>query len=108
MRKMAETPSPPYYVVIFSSVRTGPDAAYDEMAAALAARVGRQPGFLGLDSVRDSEGFGITTSYFSDEAAISVWKADADHAVAQKLGKERWYKEYRVRIARVERDYGGP
>lgn len=108
MREIAETPRPPYYVVIFASVKTGPDAAYDEMAAALAERVRGQPGFLGLDSVRDSEGFGITTAYFSDEAAISAWKADADHLAAQKLGKERWYKEYRVRIARVERDYGGP
>lgn len=99
------TPEPPYWAVIFSSQRTEPDPAYDEMAAALAERVRRQPGCLGFESVRGAGGFGMTVAYFSDEAAIAAWRADSEHREAQRLGKERWYQEYSVRIARIERDY---
>jgi heme-degrading monooxygenase HmoA len=108
MRDFAKTPRPPYYAVIFSSARTEPDPAYDEMAAAMEELARRQPGCFGLESVRDAEGFGITTAYFADEAAIFAWKAHADHVMAQKLGKERWYRKYHVRIAKVERAYDGP
>jgi len=108
MAGFAEMPSPPYFAVIFSSQRRDPDPAYDEMAAALDALAREQPGFLGRESARGADGFGVSVSYFSSEAAIAAWRAQGDHFAAQRLGKERWYDEYRVRVAKVERAYGGP
>ena len=63
-----------------------------------------QPGFLGIESVRD--GLGITISYWKDEASIAAWKANVDHQLAQQLGREKWYASFKTRVCRVERDYG--
>ena len=48
----------------------------------------------------------MTVSYWASPAAARAWKAVAEHAAAQALGRERWYADYRVRIATVDRDYG--
>ena len=101
---IAATPEPPYYAVIFTSLRTDGDNGYDAVAQVMEESAARQDGFLGVESARD--GLGITVSYWRDLAAIAAWKQAVDHLVAQKLGRERWYKAYRVRIARVERAYG--
>ena len=63
----------------------------------------QQDGFLGVESAR--EDLGITVSYWKDEKSIINWKANLEHQSAQKTGKELWYKQYKVRIAKVERDY---
>ena len=103
---IARTPEPPYYAVLFTSVRReADDAAYAAMAAEMDALARRQPGFLGVESVRGTDRVGITVSYWRDEAAILAWKKVADHLVAQRIGRERWYADYTVRIARVERSY---
>ena len=65
-------------------------------------------GYLGVESVRDKDGNGITVSYWRDEASIAAWKAQAEHLAAQRLGRERWYAHYEMRVARVERAYSGP
>ena len=67
-----------------------------------------QPGCLGAETARDPDGFGITVSYWRDEACITAWKAQAQHIVAQRLGQQRWYDHYELRIAKVERAYRGP
>lgn len=102
----AHLPEPPYYVVIFSSRRTESDNGYGNMAETMARLASEQPGYLGVESVRDADGFGITNSYWADEESIRAWKAVVSHAAAQKFGRERWYEEYQVRVARVERAYG--
>jgi len=104
----AATPPPPYYAVIFTSRRTGPDAEYDAMAETIHDLAMRQAGCLGAESARGPDGLGITVSYFRDEAAIAAWKAHLDHRLAQRLGKEKWYAHYEVRVAKVERAYSGP
>jgi heme-degrading monooxygenase HmoA len=63
-----------------------------------------QPGFLGVESARGE--LGITVSYWSDLDSISKWKANVEHTEARQLGRARWYSSFRVRIAKVERDYG--
>jgi len=104
--RFAATPEPPYWVVIFTSRRTGEDAeGYARMAAAMEALAQGQPGYLGLESVRDAEGVGVTLSYWASEQAIHDWKRVAAHAEAQRLGHERWYTDFVLRVARVERDY---
>ena len=103
---IAATPEPPYFAVIFSSQRTEGDRGYAAMAERMVALARRQPGFLGVESARDPEGFGLTVSYWADEAAIAAWRADAEHAEAQRLGRERWYQAFRLRVCRVERESG--
>ena len=106
MSPFARLPSTPYYVVCFSSMRTRGDHGYGDMADAMEELARQQPGFLGVEGARDADGFGITNAYWADEASIVAWKRNVDHLAAQKLGRERWYEHYEVRVARVERAYG--
>ena len=101
-------PPPPYYIVAFSSQRTEGDHGYAAMSEAMVKLALEQPGCLGAESARGADGFGITNAYFTDEAAILAWKNHARHLAAQKLGQERWYEHYELRVARVERAYSGP
>lgn len=100
----ADTPDPPYYAVIFSSLRTDGDDGYEAMSERMLKLAAGQPGFLGVESARD--GLGITVSYWQDLESIRAWKAVAEHRQAQETGRERWYDRYTVRIARGEREYG--
>jgi heme-degrading monooxygenase HmoA len=104
----ARTPEPPYYAVIFTAQRTDGDHGYAAMAEGMAELAIRQPGCLGAESARSPDGLGITVSYWRDEASIAAWKAEVSHAAAQRLGKERWYSHYTLRVAKVERAYSGP
>ena len=100
---LARIPPPPYVAVIFSSLRNAGDAGYADMADRMAELAARQPGYLGAESARDAGGFGITVSYWTDEAAVAAWKRQVDHLAAQALGRERWYARYAVRVAQVHR-----
>jgi heme-degrading monooxygenase HmoA len=100
------TTEPPYHAVIFSSRRAGGDAGYAAMADRMLELAARQPGFLGVESARDGDGFGITVSYWRDEAAIAAWRENIDHLAARQGGRSGWYEAFEVRVARVERAYG--
>ena len=100
---IANTPQPPYYAVIFTSLRTEGDHGYSEMANRMVELAQQQNGFLGVESAR--EGLGITVSYWKDLESIKNWKQNAEHKIAQSKGRTEWYKVYKTRIARVERDY---
>ena len=100
---IAQTPTPPYYAVIFSSLRTDPDPEYGAMAERMEALAREQPGFLGVESARNE--IGITVSYWESLEAIRAWKQHAEHLVAQRMGREQWYSAYCVRVCRVEREY---
>lgn len=102
------TPSPPYYAVIFTSKRTSGDNGYGTTADRMVRLAKEQPGYLGMESARGSDGIGITVSYWSDPAAIRAWKAVDEHQKAQEGGKASWYEHYEVRIAKVERAYSMP
>jgi heme-degrading monooxygenase HmoA len=106
MSDQAKLPKPPYYVVCFSSQRTEGDHGYGDMADAMEQLARQQPGFLGVESARGSDGFGITNSFWQDEESIRAWKRNVDHLVAQRLGRQDWYETYELRVARVERAYG--
>ncbi len=100
---IADTPSTPYYAVIFTSVRTESDLGYEETGEKMVELAVQQPGYLGHESARD--GLGITVSYWESLEAIRRWKANAEHLLAQEKGKETWYRQYKTRICKVERDY---
>ncbi|MEO6037716.1 MAG: antibiotic biosynthesis monooxygenase [Saprospiraceae bacterium] len=101
---IAATPPPPYYAVIFTSLRTTIDEGYGQMAERMVELAAGQAGFLGVESARNETG--ITVSYWESLDAIRQWKANAEHLLAQRWGREKWYTSYKTRICRVERDYG--
>jgi heme-degrading monooxygenase HmoA len=103
---LARTPSPPYYAVIFTSQRMGPDRGYAHVADRMIELARQQPGFLGVDSVRAADGFGITVSYWTSKESIDDWEKHTEHQTAQCTGQAIWYADYQVRVALVERDYG--
>lgn len=102
----ANTPQPPYYAVIFSSRRSEQDQiGYAEATQRMLDLATRQPGYLGVESARDDGGFGLTVSYWTDEAAIAAWKHQVDHTQIRDRGRWLWYRHFEVRVARVERAY---
>ena len=104
--RFATLPTPPYYAVVFSSRRRGgDDDGYAEAAVCMELLVREQPGFLGAESTRDGEGFGITVAYFDSEDAIRAWRDQGEHARTRTEGRARWYDGFAVRVAKVERAY---
>lgn len=101
---ISKTPQPPYYAVIFTSTRTLGDNGYSNMSDKMLALAAKQEGFLGIESARAE--IGITVSYWTDLDAIKKWKDNVEHTVAREKGKTDWYASFKVRIAKVEREYG--
>ncbi|WP_298121466.1 antibiotic biosynthesis monooxygenase [Flavobacterium sp.] len=93
----------PYYAVIFTSKRTEVDENYSEMATKMVELAQLQEGFLGIESARND--IGITVSYWRTLEDIKNWKQNLDHLDAQKMGVLKWYENYIVRIALVEKEY---
>ena len=102
--EIAKTPQPPYYAVLFTSLRTGGDNGYGDTADRMEEMAKAQPGYLGIESAHS--GLGITISYWRSLEDIAAWKRVVDHAEAQRRGRADWYTHYRVRVAKVEREYG--
>lgn len=100
---IANTPVPPYYAVIFSSLRTETDNGYAEAAQTMMELAAQQAGFLGVESARNQ--VGITVSYWADQESIKNWRDHAEHTVIREKGRKLWYKHFKTRICKVERDY---
>jgi heme-degrading monooxygenase HmoA len=103
MKSPATTPKPPYYAVIFTSIRAEGDDGYGDAARRMLELAAAQPGFLGFESARQE--IGVSVSYWESLDAIEAWKRHAAHREAQGRAKE-WYRSFRVRVCRVEREYG--
>ncbi len=101
---IAKTPKTPYYAVIFTSIRTEGDNDYTAMADKMVSLAGKQPGFLGIESARNA--VGITVSYWESLEAIKNWKSHIEHTVVREKGRSEWYAKFKVRISKVEHDYG--
>lgn len=102
----ASLPEPPYYIVSFSSRRMTGDDGYYAMGDAMMRLAREQPGCLGVESVRNADGFGITNSYWVDEDSIRAWKNVVDHLAAQRRGRRDWYAHFEVRVGQITRAYG--
>jgi heme-degrading monooxygenase HmoA len=97
---------PPYYAVIFTSLRREePNDGYGEMADRMEELAQAQPGFLGIESAHTPGGLGITVSYWATPADLAAWGRNAEHLLAQKFGREKWYKWFALRVCCVERAY---
>ncbi|WP_299053148.1 antibiotic biosynthesis monooxygenase [uncultured Polaribacter sp.] len=94
----------PYYAVIFTSLLSNTSSGYEEMAVRMKNLAKLQKGFLGVESARAD--IGITISYWKTEADIIAWKNDIEHSESRKLGREKWYQQYQLRVCLVERNYG--
>ena len=64
-----------------------------------------QKGYLGIESSRGNDGFGITVSYWQTQEDIAAWKANSEHQMAQEFGRSKWYDSFTTRICKVEREY---
>lgn len=95
----------PYYAVIFTSLRKMDVQDYNHMAERMEKLSNTQPGFLGIQSVREESGLGITVSYWKTLEDVANWKKNVEHREAQSKGKSDWYSGYEVRICKVEREY---
>jgi len=100
---IATTPKPPYYAVIFTSIKTDDDKGYTMMSNKMVELAKLQEGFLGIEFARNE--LGITVSYWNSLEAIQCWKQNVDHTEAREKGRSTWYKQFKVRISKVERDY---
>ncbi len=94
---IAQTPTPPYYAVIFTSVRTDGDNGYAEMADRMVELASLQEGFLGVESARSE--VGITVSYWRNLESIQKWKENSEHSFARERGRNEWYQSFKVRIS---------
>jgi len=93
---------PPYYAVIFTSVRTATNDDYAETAAHMLELAAKIDGFLGVDSAREE--VGITVSYWRDMDAIKAWREHPEHMEAQRRGREEWYESFTTRVCAVEKE----
>lgn len=100
-------PRPPYHIAIFRYRRNGEDAAgYDDARRDMFDMARLHPGFLGMESIGDANGDGVTLSYWTDEASIRAWRAHDGHGVIREKERRDWYDHYVLQVARVERAYG--
>ncbi|WTO62436.1 antibiotic biosynthesis monooxygenase [Streptomyces sp. NBC_00212] len=97
---------PPYYAVVFTSLRREDGGGYEETSALMQELVTEIPGYLGYETARNPGGLGITVGYFRDEEAIAAWRGRVEHQQAQRRGRAEWYDGYSVHVAKVERSYG--
>ncbi|WP_042416749.1 antibiotic biosynthesis monooxygenase family protein [Streptacidiphilus anmyonensis] len=97
---------PPYYVAVFTTVRTQEQSGYRETNARMEDLVKDIPGYLGIDHAQTPGGLGITVGYFRDGEALAQWRGNAEHRAAQQRGRDEWYESYTLHVAKVERSHG--
>jgi heme-degrading monooxygenase HmoA len=92
-------------VVIFRAQTRQMDAQYATAAARLRELALGQFGCIEFVAVTEGTQE-IALSYWRSEADILAWKVHAEHELAQQMGRERWYEDYTVQVAHIEREYG--
>lgn len=83
-------------------------AAYLDIAAALRPELARLDGFLSIERFESLSEPGkiLSLSFWRDEAAVAAWRNLESHRAAQEAGRRGLFRDYRLRIATVIRDYG--
>ena len=93
------------YAVIFRAEINELDEAYAEMAARMRDLAINKYGCVEFTAVTQGKQE-IAISYWDNQDQLKAWKKDPEHREAQKLGRSKWYKSYRVQVVEVIRDYG--
>ena len=86
----------------------GKAAAYFDRAAKLRDVLETMDGFLSIErfeSVSEPGKF-LSLSFWRDEEAVAAWRSLAEHRDAQAAGRNEFFRDYRIRVAAVTRDYG--
>ncbi len=96
-----------YAVIFWSKLREGGEG-YQEAAERMEALAAEQEGYVGIESVRDASGDGVTISYWESREAIARWRDHPEHRLIQERGRREWYAEYRLEVSRVERSLHFP
>lgn len=80
---------------------------YLALAAELRSELESTPGFIALERFQSlsTEGKILSLSWWEDEESVREWKRNALHAAAQEEGKRILFRYYRIRVARVIREY---
>ena len=102
---MATIPKGSTAVIFISQLAGGDHDGYDEAAAAMVSLAQVQPGYIGIDSVRDAGGLGITVSYWACDADAKAWRDHSEHSTIRDAGRDRWYSHYSLHVAEATRSY---
>jgi heme-degrading monooxygenase HmoA len=80
---------------------------YLELAAELMPLLAQTPGFISIERFQSlaTPGKILSLSWWEDEGSVAGWKQNVMHLAAQKEGKQSIFSFYRIRVARVFRDY---
>lgn len=92
------------YVVIFKATIKNLDQNYIQMAQQLRRKALNQFHCQHFEAF--TEGLSeVALSYWNDLSDIQAWHMDAEHQVAQQLGKGMWYQHFSVEVCEVLRRY---
>lgn len=82
--------------------------SYLDIAARLKPELEAVDGFISVERFESlaNPGKMLSLSFFRDEAAVAAWRNTEDHRHAQAAGRGGVFADYRLRVARVLRDYG--
>jgi heme-degrading monooxygenase HmoA len=109
MAYIVNTPKPPYYAVVFTSINADVDhTEHTKMYRRMVEIAASYEGYIGIEPARNPDGSGVAVIYWKDLASIQAFARDPEHRIAKKKGREIWYSHYLIRICKVERDYGRP
>jgi heme-degrading monooxygenase HmoA len=86
----------------------GRKQTYLDIAASLKPELERIDGFLSIERFQSlvDDTKVLSLSFWRDEAAVATWRNLEHHRQAQKAGREGVFRDYRLRVAHVLRDYG--
>jgi heme-degrading monooxygenase HmoA len=86
----------------------GRKQTYLDIAASLKPELEKIDGFLSIERFQSlvDETKILSLSFWRDEAAVRAWRNLEHHREAQKAGREGVFRDYRLRVASVLRDYG--
>jgi heme-degrading monooxygenase HmoA len=88
--------------------KVGRKQAYLDIAAELKPELEKIDGFLSIERFQSlgDETKILSLSFFRDEAAVKAWRNVQHHRKAQQAGRSGIFRDYRLRVASVMRDYG--
>ena len=95
-----------HIMTIFRSrLRPEHEEEYHEVAPRIEQLAKSMPGFVAIKAFAAPDGERVSIVEFASEEEHRAWREHPEHRVAQKLGREKFYSEFRIQVCRLERDY---
>ena len=93
-------------VVVFRSrLKPGIEKEIEGTDARMAELAATMPGFVSYRQYASTDGEGVAVVEFESHETAAAWRAHPEHREAQRLGRERWFTEYRITVCDAVRDY---